>query len=139
MASTISRSPAETFDLGRRLAASLRPGAVLALAGDLAAGKTNFMKGVAAGLGIGGDVTSPTFTLIHEYRGGRLPLYHADLYRLESEDEAIRIGLDEYLDGDGVTAIEWADKFEALIPPGALWIRFQIRSENEREITGLPE
>ena len=139
MASTISRSPAETFELGRRLAASLRPGDVLALAGDLASGKTNFMKGVAAGLGIDGDVTSPTFTLIHEYRGGRLPLYHADLYRLESEDEAIRIGLDEYLDGDGVTAIEWADKFGALIPPGALRIRFQIMSENEREIAGLPE
>jgi tRNA threonylcarbamoyladenosine biosynthesis protein TsaE len=137
VASITSHSPAETFELGRTFAASLHPGDVLALVGDLAAGKTNFMKGVAAGLGIDTDVTSPTFTLIHEYRDGRLPLYHIDLYRLETEDEALKIGLDEYLESDGVTAIEWADKFAGLLPQNTRWIRFSITGENEREIEGV--
>ncbi len=137
MASIISHSPEETFALGRQLAASLRAGDVLALAGDLAAGKTHFMKGVAAGLCVSSEVTSPTFTLVHEHRGGRLPLYHLDLYRLESEDEALKIGLDEYLDSDGVTAIEWADKFVALFPPHTRWLRFRVAGENEREIEGV--
>ena len=137
MASTISHSPEETFAHGRKLASSLRAGDVLALSGDLATGKTHFMKGVAAGLGVSGEITSPTFTLVHEHRGGRLPLYHLDLYRLETEDEALKVGLDEYLESDGVTAIEWADKFAALIPPHARWLRFRVAGENEREIEGI--
>lgn len=137
MASITSRSPAETFELGRKFAASLQPGDVLALVGDLAAGKTNFMKGVAAGLDISADVTSPTFTLIHEYRDGRLPLHHFDFYRLETEDETLKIGLDEYLESEGVTAIEWADKFAGLLPQNTRWIRFRITGENEREIEGV--
>lgn len=130
---TISHSAEETTALGEQLAATLPRGAVIALAGDLGAGKTHFVKGLAAGCGFSGDVTSPTFTLIHEYSGGRLTLYHIDLYRLDSPDEALRIGLDEYLDGGGVTAIEWADKFPELIPPDAVWVRMRHAGE-AREI-----
>ena len=134
MASIISHNPGETFELGRQFAAQLRRGDVLALAGDLGAGKTQFTKGLAAGLGIETEVTSPTFTLIHEYPGGRLPLFHIDLYRLEEAGEVLGIGLDEYLDGGGVTLIEWADKFAPLIPPDARWIRFRVLEGDEREI-----
>ena len=135
MASIISHNPQETFELGRQFATPLRRGDVLALEGDLGAGKTQFAKGLAAGLGVESDVTSPTFTLIHEYPGGRLPLFHIDLYRLEDEDEVLGIGLDEYLDGDGVTVIEWADKFAALMPKGVRWIRFRVLEGDDREIT----
>jgi len=135
MASIILHNPQETFALGVQCAALLRRGDVLALAGDLGAGKTHFTKGIAAGLGVECDITSPTFTLIHEYPGGRLPLFHIDLYRLEDEDEVLGIGLDEYLDGDGVTVIEWADKFAALMPKGVRWVRFKVLEGDEREIT----
>lgn len=134
MASIISHSPWETFELGRTLAARLRAGDVLALAGDLGAGKTHFVKGLAQGLGITSEVTSPTFTLIHEYRGGRLPLYHIDCYRLESAGELLGIGIDEYLRPDGVTAIEWADKFDELLPPDAKWVIFRALEDDRREI-----
>jgi len=134
MASIISHSPQETFEFGRQFAVGLRRGDVLALAGDLGAGKTQFAKGLAVGLGVETDVTSPTFTLIHEYPDGRLPLFHIDLYRLEDEDEVLGIGIDEYLDGDGVTVIEWADKFAELMPPGARWVRFRAGEGDEREI-----
>ncbi len=133
MATIISHSPEQTSEIGRRLAVELRPGDVLALAGDLGAGKTQFAKGIAAGLGIETDVTSPTFTLIHEYPG-RLPLYHIDLYRLESEEEVLGIGIDDYLDGDGVTVVEWADKFARLMPKGVRWVRFRALEGDEREI-----
>ena len=135
MASIISHSPQDTFLLGQSLAAELRPGDVLALEGDLGAGKTQFTKGLAAGLGVETDVTSPTFTLVHEYPGGRLPLFHIDLYRLEEEREVLGIGLDDYLDGDGVTVIEWADKFAALMPRGVRWVRFRVLEGDNREIT----
>ena len=101
--------------MGRSHASRLVGGEVLALVGELGAGKTHFIKGLAAGLGHTDEVTSPTFTLIHEYLGGRLPLYHVDFYRIESEKEAAHLGLDDYLDGAGVLAIEWADKFLSLI------------------------
>ena len=80
------------------------------------------------------EVTSPTFTLIHEYAGGRLPVYHFDFFRLETEDEARRLALDEYFYGDGVSLVEWADRFPSLIPEEARWIHFEIKSENERLI-----
>lgn len=134
MASIISHSSGETFEFGRAVAASLRRGDVLALCGDLGAGKTHFVKGLAAGLGAPDVVTSPTFTLIHEYPGGLLPLYHVDFYRLDEPGEALKIGIDEYLNGDGVTAIEWADKFAELIPAGARWIRFHLLENDARRI-----
>jgi len=134
MATTISHSAEETMACGRAHAAPLRRGDVLALCGDLGAGKTHFVKGVAAALGTDAAVTSPTFTLIHEYLGGRLPLYHFDFYRLEDEDEALKIGLDEYLDGDGICVIEWADKFPDLLPAHTQWFRFTHRPDGARDI-----
>ncbi len=135
MASIISRNPAETFAFGRAFAASLIGGEVLALTGDLGAGKTHFVKGLAAGLGHAGEVTSPTFTLIHEYSGGRLPLCHFDFYRLESEREVLDIGLDDYLDSRNVLAIEWAEKFSALLPSGTRHVTFRHTADDAREIS----
>ena len=131
---TISHSAAETMDFGRQLAASLQPRDVVALTGDLGAGKTCLVKGIAAGLGVTQVVTSPTFTLIHEYRDGRLPVYHVDLYRLDSVRQAQAIGLEEYLAGDGVTIIEWAEKITELLPANARWIKMQVTSDTTRQI-----
>ena len=122
------RTPADTLIAGRAVAAGLRTGDVLALVGGLGAGKTQFVKGLAAGLGLDPDgVTSPTFTLLHEYRGAgaRLPLFHSDFYRLERAEEVGTLGLEELFDeGDGVTAVEWADRFPEFLPPGTRWWRF---------------
>src|SRR3954464_2686540 len=96
VATFISNSAAETVELGRKLAAELAPGTVLALQGELGAGKTQLVKGIVAGLRTETEVTSPTFTLIHEYGGGRLPVYHFDFFRLETENEARRLALDDY-------------------------------------------
>ena len=136
MGSIISRSPAETFAYGQVVAGELKPGSVVALRGDLGAGKTHFVKGVAAGFGADPDeVTSPTFTLVHEYEGGRLPIFHFDLYRLESADEVLRIGLDDYLAEAGVVLIEWADKFPELLPDATRWLHFRVLEGDEREIS----
>lgn len=113
----------------------LQPGDVVALIGDLGAGKTHFVKGLAEGLGYLGEVTSPTFTLVHEYLGGLLPLYHFDFYRLETEDEALHLGLEEYLSGDGACVIEWGDKFPDLLPPHTRWFHLSISGENRRVIS----
>jgi len=134
VATIISHSAEETIAHGREIAASLRRGDVLGLCGDLGAGKTHFVKGLTEGLRSDAPVTSPTFTLIHEYPGGRLPVYHFDFYRLEDEDDALKIGLDEYLDGDGVCLIEWADKFPALLPPHTRHLRFSHREDGARVI-----
>ena len=130
----ISHSAAETIAYGRQLAATLQPGAVLALSGDLGAGKTCLVKGIAAGLGIAHDVTSPTFTLIHEYGGGRCPLAHIDLYRLETLQAAVAIGIEDYLGGRGITVIEWAERIESLLPPQTKRIRLTALDELTRQI-----
>ncbi len=128
-------SPEETVALGRRLAADARAGDVWALVGDLGAGKTHFVQGVAAGLGAAATATSPTFTLVHEYTGGRLPVFHFDFYRLEDAAEALALGWEEYLDeGGGLTLVEWADKFPALLPPGTRWLRFEIAEGDARRV-----
>jgi tRNA threonylcarbamoyladenosine biosynthesis protein TsaE len=134
VASTISHSPAETFELGRLAATELRGGEVFALVGELGSGKTHFVKGLAVGLGYRDEVTSPTFTLVHEYLGGRFPLFHFDFYRLASAEETLRVGFDDYLDGNGILAIEWADKFTSLLPAETRWIRFRIATGDTREI-----
>jgi tRNA threonylcarbamoyladenosine biosynthesis protein TsaE len=134
VATFISNSPAETEKFGRELARETSAGSVFALRGELGAGKTQFVKGLVAGLGSNAFVTSPTFTLIHEYPGGRLPVYHFDFLRLEDRQAGARLDLDDYFFGDGVSAIEWADRFRELIPDQARWISFEIKSENERSI-----
>ena len=104
-----SNSPGETEALGAALAKLLWPGAVVAFTGDLGAGKTAFVRGMAQGLGVAGRVTSPTFTIVNEYEGGRLPLFHFDLYRLASSDELFDIGWEDYLRRGGVCAVEWSE------------------------------
>ena len=134
MATFISTSPAETEGIGRQFATTVVAGSVLALTGELGSGKTQFVKGIVAGLGSGEPVTSPTFTIVHEYRGGRLPVYHFDFFRLQDHKSITSVGLDEYLFGDGVSIIEWADRFSDLVPANARWISFGVKSENERTI-----
>jgi tRNA threonylcarbamoyladenosine biosynthesis protein TsaE len=135
MATFISNSPAETQAIGRQLATTIVAGSVLALTGELGSGKTQFVKGIVAGMGSGDPVTSPTFTILHEYRGGRLPVYHFDFFRLQDRKSIASVGLDEYLFGDGVSVIEWADRFPDLVPGNTQWISLGVRSENERTIT----
>lgn len=110
-----SRSPEETGRLARRLAERLDPGSVVALEGDLGAGKTTFAQAFARGLGVQDVVNSPTFTLIKEYEGTRCPFYHMDVYRLTPE-EAEELGLEEYFGGDGISLVEWASRIEELLP-----------------------
>ena len=134
MATFISNSVAETEAIGRRLAKDLNAGSVLALQGELGTGKTQFTKGLVAGLGVATAVTSPTFTIVHEYPGGRLPVYHFDFFRLEDKSSVARLGLDDYFFSDGVSVIEWADRFSEFVPEQARWISFEIESETARVI-----
>ena len=135
MATFISNSPDETEVIGRRLAEHIGVGSVLALKGDLGSGKTSFVKGLVAGLGSSTGVTSPTFTILHEYRGGRLPVYHFDFFRVEDRQSVEGLGLDDYFFGDGLSVIEWADRFPEFVPEQARWILFEIQSENQRAIS----
>ena len=135
MATFISNSPDETEAIGRRLAEHIGVGSVLALKGDLGSGKTSFVKGLVAGLGASAGVTSPTFTILHEYQGGRLPVYHFDFFRLEDRQSVQGLGLDDYFFGDGLSVIEWADRFPEFIPEQARWILFEIESKNQRVIS----
>ena len=135
MATFISNTPAETEAIGRQLAEYIDVGSILALKGDLGSGKTLFVKGLVAGLGSSADVTSPTFTIVHEYRGGRVPVYHFDFFRVENQRSAERLGLDDYFFGDGVSVIEWADRFPEFIPEQARWIFFETKSQDVRAIT----
>jgi len=112
----------QTREYGIEIGKKLLPGDVVALTGELGAGKTTLAKAIAEGLGVKETVTSPTFILACEYKSGRLPLYHIDVYRLESPNESEDIGLDEYIYGPGVTIIEWADHIRELLPERALWI-----------------
>jgi tRNA threonylcarbamoyladenosine biosynthesis protein TsaE len=129
----VSRSPEETRAIGARLGARLGPGAVVACIGELGAGKTCFLQGLAAGLGVASAVTSPTFVLVNQYRG-RLPVYHVDAYRTESLAEIRELGVEEMLHGDGVTIIEWADKLLPLLPARAVIVRLSGLGDEPREI-----
>jgi tRNA threonylcarbamoyladenosine biosynthesis protein TsaE len=134
VATFISDSPADTERLGRSFAKEVTAGSILALQGELGAGKTEFTKGLVNGLGSDAAVTSPTFTIIHEYGHGRLPVYHFDFFRLDDRGRVAQLGLDDYFFGDGVCVIEWADRFPELIPPQARWIRFEMKSPDRRVI-----
>ena len=117
--------------LAQELASSIQSPAIWALSGDLGAGKTHFSKGFARGLGYAGDVTSPTFSLVQEYHGGRLPIFHFDWYRLKSSAEVLSIGWDEYLEQKGILLVEWADLFPELLPKLTQHITIEIRG-NQR-------
>ena len=130
-------SPEETEAAGERLAAMLRPGDVVALVGELGAGKTCFIQGLVRGLGATTRATSPTFVLINQYRG-RVPIYHVDAYRTQSLRELLEIGVDELMGGDGVTVVEWADKLLPLLPPGTIEVRIAGVGDEPRAITIRP-
>lgn len=123
---------AATLAAGVLLAEDLQPGDVVALTGGLGAGKTHFTKGLVQGLGGSEEVTSPTFTLVHEYRSCRLPVFHFDFYRMESREEVLAIGWDEYLDAGGVCVVEWADRFPELLPPGTHWLALEADGAGRR-------
>jgi tRNA threonylcarbamoyladenosine biosynthesis protein TsaE len=133
----ISHGAAQTQRLGTRLGELLAPGDVILLEGGLGAGKTVLAQGIAQGLGIDDPVTSPTFTLIHEY-SGRLPLYHVDLYRLAGDADAAGIGLEEYVYGDGVTVIEWPDRAANLLPSDHLSVSLRPIAETKRSLRFIP-
>lgn len=129
----ISESEAETKKIARRFAANLQAGSVVCLKGDLGAGKTHFVKGMAAAFDIDErSVNSPTFTLINEYEGS-LPLYHFDCYRMESVREALEIGAEEYFYGEGVSVIEWPERIQEIIPPEAVWITITSLAPSKRK------
>ena len=133
----VTNSPAETEALGQRLAETLQPGDVIAYTGDLGAGKTAFTRGLARGLGITERITSPTFTIVNEYLGGRLPLFHFDMYRLGSSEELYEIGWEDYLARGGVCAVEWSENVADAMPDGTVYVTIQRapEGENARKIT----
>jgi tRNA threonylcarbamoyladenosine biosynthesis protein TsaE len=138
MATHISKSPEETFRLASVLASQALPGLVIGLIGDLGAGKTQFAKGFADGLGITERIHSPTFTLVNEYRSGRLPCFHLDLYRLDTAEQILAAGLEQYFKPEGaITLVEWFDRAEQRIPISGrlLKVRIEHQSETERAIT----
>ena len=139
MATFISHSPADTESLGETWGRAAQPGWVIALSGELGAGKTQLVKGVARGLGIAARVHSPTFTLVNEYDGGRLRLWHLDLYRLETREQILSAGLEEFLSSDGVAVIEWAEKlgdgrWEMGDGGKGFRVKIEIAGETERRI-----
>lgn len=128
-------SPEAMRALGRRIATLLEAGDVIGLVGDLGAGKTHLTQGILEGLGADEPAASPTFSLAHEHQGGRLPAVHFDFYRMESPEEALSIGWDEFLDRGDVLIIEWADRFDGgLLPPETIWLVLSHRGEHERTV-----
>ena len=130
----MTNAPEETEALGEKLGKLLRPGTVLAYLGDLGAGKTAFTRGLARGLGCRETVTSPTYTIVNEYLGGRLPLFHFDMYRLSSSDDLWDIGWEDYLDRQGVCAVEWSENVPEAMT-GALTVRIEKLGDTVRRIT----
>lgn len=130
----VSLNAEQTQQLGGRVGELVQPGDVIALQGELGAGKTNFAQGLARGLALPDQVHSPTFILANEYRGGRMPLYHVDAYRVENAAEALGFGLDDYLNGQGVVVVEWAERIRAALPSDLFWIEFRHLGETERGI-----
>ena len=130
----LTNSPEQTEAVGAALAKILTPGAVIAYRGDLGAGKTAFTRGLARGLGYEEPVTSPTYTIVNEYLGGRLPLFHFDMYRLSSADDLWDIGWEDYLDRGGVCAVEWSENVEEAME-GAISVTIEKLGEDARRIT----
>lgn len=130
----MTNSAAETEAAGAALAAHLRPGSVVALYGGLGMGKTAFVRGLAAGLGIQAEVSSPTFALVHDY-GGSPPLIHFDMYRISGWEDLYTTGFFDYLEAGGILAVEWSENIEAALPPGTIRVELERLDENRRRIT----
>ena len=133
----ISNSPAETEEAGETLARRLTPGAVVAFTGDLGAGKTAFIRGLARGLGVEERVTSPTFTIVNEYLGGRVPLFHFDLYRLGSAEELYDIGWEDYLARGGVCAVEWSEHAEGAFEEEPIWVDIRRGESDDQRVISI--
>ena len=133
----VTNSERETEELGVRLAGKLKPGAVVAFTGDLGAGKTAFTRGLARGLGIAERVTSPTFTIVNEYEGGRLPLFHFDMYRLGSSDELFDIGWEDYLARGGVCAVEWSENVADALEGGTISVKICRGASDSRRVISV--
>ena len=130
----VSHSANETLDLGKEFAVALRPSDVVALYGELGSGKTQFAKGVCRGVGIESHVTSPTFTIVNEYTGGQFPVYHFDFYRISSPAELDEIGFEEYIFGNGVCLLEWADIVEERLPACRYDVTLSLGESNNQRI-----
>ena len=131
-----SNSPQETEALGEELVKTLSPGTVVAFFGDLGAGKTAFVRGMARGLGIAQRVTSPTFTIVNEYEGGALPLFHFDMYRLRSAEELFDIGWEDFLSRGGICAVEWSENIREALEPGTVTVEIlRGQGDDARVIT----
>ncbi|MBQ2135660.1 MAG: tRNA (adenosine(37)-N6)-threonylcarbamoyltransferase complex ATPase subunit type 1 TsaE [Clostridia bacterium] len=130
----ISHSPIETEEIGAKFSNLLKPGDVIAYKGGLGMGKTCFTRGVAKGLGYSGNVTSPTFDLINEYIGGRLSLYHFDMYRIESWEDLYSCGFFEYIESEGIVAVEWSENIENALPESTYFIEINRIDDTTREI-----
>lgn len=135
METFISKSPQETELFAENFTSSLNGGEVIAFRGDLGAGKTCFTRGLARGLGFSGTVTSPTFALINEYFGGRLPIFHFDMYRIGSWDELYSSGFFDYIEEGGVVVAEWSENIENALPEDTFYVEIEKISDNERKIT----
>ena len=131
---TTTNSATETRALGEQLARRLQPGDTVILEGELGAGKSELARGIARGLDVTETVTSPSFTILNVYESGRCPLYHFDWYRLESEEELYELGMEEYLGGDGVAVVEWAERCPDAVPEKCIWIRLEATGEETRRI-----
>ena len=134
----ITKSAAETRKLGERLAEQLKAGDVILLDGELGAGKSELARGIARGLDVTETVTSPSFTILNVYESGRIPLYHFDWYRLESDEELYELGMDEYLGGDGIALVEWPEKCPEALPRDYMRIRIAAEAETVRRIDAEP-
>ena len=131
----ITNSAKETMLVGEKLAKKLKPGDMIALSGNLGSGKTTFTKGIGKGLGVKDSkrINSPTFVLIKEYNG-RVPLYHLDLYRLDDLKEIENLAIEEYIYGNGITVIEWAEKIKSILPEKHIFVKLKIKGDNKREV-----
>ena len=130
----VTHSAEETIQLGKKIGSLLQPGAIIAMEGNLAAGKTTITKGIAESLGIEETITSPTFTLISEYEG-KMPLYHMDVYRLDSCEDFINLGVEDLMYGEGVSIIKWSERVREELPKSTITLRLEVREDGGRDIT----
>ena len=137
MQPTTAKNEQDMINAGHDAAAGMQAGDVLALVGDLGSGKTHFTKGLAVGLGSKAEINSPTFSLVHEHREQSLPIFHFDFYRIESAEELIAIGWDDYLDAGGICIIEWADRFPEVLPAYTRWLKLEIQEDRSRLISPI--
>lgn len=131
----LTKSEKETVELGEQLAKELQPGNTLAFSGSMGAGKTCFIRGVARGMGYTGEVTSPTFSLVNEYIGGRLNMYHFDMYRVTGWEDLYSTGFYDYLEQGGVVLVEWSENIKSAIPNDAWFVNIERIDDNSRKIT----